>query len=764
MPKIRKQRRGKGDVWYILLGITLIVVCISGLYVHILQRSMLEETNVYLQEVASRLSSMVDYRLSATLQNLHATATAYSQITDPEEAQGYLATIAKQYDFLCLLVSDEQGRFVTKDGQYWDLTAQSYIQKALTGEDAISDVTYLPDTAAEGIFCVVPCYEGKQVVGVLGAFIGKEKIQGYLNVNSFAGQGFAHIIEKNGDFVVLSQNANAYLGQGNYFTVLQEYGQPASGYSIAKLREDISQDKSGIFYFTMDDGISRVLAYQPLTSQNWYLLSVVPTQVTNRQMYFFSHLAIIINAIVVLLFVALIVFILLLQRQNQRRLEEMAFVDPVTLGPSRAKFEIDASTAIRQAAAGSYVLVAADIEKFKLINDAYGSEQGDRTLRYVYHIFQRHLAVGELTARITGDTFNLLLWWAGEERLLERLQQIVEDVNQFNHYLEQKYYLVFTVGIYVVSEPTLHLITMQDRANVARGNSKHGHTDSFYSCAFYTDVERRRLVREKEIMNRVSGALANQEFIVYLQPKVSLEKQQIAGAEALVRWEDEEHNIISPGEFIPILEKNGFIAQLDLYVFTEICRLLRKWLDEGKQPVPISVNLSRAHLRRPDFLAEFRSVCQRYQIPPQLLEMELTETLVFEDIVTLRRVMEEIHAYGFRCALDDFGSGYSSLNMLKDVPADVLKLDKAFFEQETGNRQRGNAVVESVIEMAKKLNMTTVAEGVEQLRQVEFLRAAKCDMVQGYVFSPPITISAFEKLCFETGKVFSISCQNSETK
>ena len=244
-------------------------------------------------------------------------------------------------------------------------------------------------------------------------------------------------------------------------------------------------------------------------------------------------------------------------------------------------------------------------------------------------------------------------------------------------------------------------------------------------------------------------ALENGEFIVYLQPKINLEKIEIVGAEALVRWNSQD-GLISPGEFIPFFEKNGFIVKLDLYVFDCVCRLLQDWENRGIAPIPISVNLSRNHLLDPQFLKKYEAIQKTYGIASHLLEFELTETVVFENLELLKNVIAQIHAAGFQCSMDDFGSGYSSLNVLKEIPVDILKLDGAFFDKE--GDPRGNDVVETAIELARKLGMKTVAEGVETFTQVEFLRNADCDMVQGYILPKLFQLRILKFWRFRQGK------------
>ena len=436
-----------------------------------------------------------------------------------------------------------------------------------------------------------------------------------------------------------------------------------------------------------------------------------------------------------------------LQKQTSRRLEQLAFVDPVTEGRNRTSFDIDAGGAIRSAAPGSYALVWLDIQKFKLVNDFFGVEAGDRVLRHCYKSVQAHLEDGEYVARLAADGFNLLLWDATRERLEERLNRMAEDVNRFEPIVRRKYIISFSAGIYHIDDPSLPLIQIQDRANIARKNAGAAVGNGLCACRMYSEQDRLRSLREKEMENRMRGALERGEFIVYLQPKQSLKKSSIAGAEALVRWNAPE-GLISPAEFIPLFEQNGFIVDLDLYVFEQVCAMQRKWLDNGVAAVPVSVNMSRTHLSDPHFLDHYESIRQKYGAPPGLLEIELTESLVFENPQLLIRFIDQIRAHGYHCSIDDFGSGYSSLNILKDLNVNALKLDRVFFSSKEVGNAREQVVIVSVIDLARKLSMVTVAEGVETEPQVDFLRRTECDMVQGYVFSRPVPLAEFERMAY----------------
>lgn len=250
------------------------------------------------------------------------------------------------------------------------------------------------------------------------------------------------------------------------------------------------------------------------------------------------------------------------------------------------------------------------------------------------------------------------------------------------------------------------------------------------------------------ILNSMDAALENHEFKVYLQPKCNMHTGLVVGAEALVRWEHPQRGLISPGSFIPIFERNGFIKKLDVYIWEETAAWLRRWLDAGHPATPVSVNISRIDVYEMDVCQILLDLLGKYSLDPRLLELEITESAYAEQPELIIQTMERLMGHGFTVLMDDFGSGYSSLNILKDVPVDVLKLDRAFFNGGGVEDRRGKYVVENVITLAQALDMRTVSEGVETPSQVEFLSQAGCDMVQGFVFSRPVTPEAFERLAF----------------
>lgn len=448
--------------------------------------------------------------------------------------------------------------------------------------------------------------------------------------------------------------------------------------------------------------------------------------------------------------VYLVVFIDVTESVEQRKaLRTMAYVDSVTKGINRNGFSEVSAPVIGRAKPYEYAFVSLDVQKFKVINDLFGTEAGDMTLRHIYNVLSKNLEEAEFVTRVSADTFNLLLKQKEKVDTEERVCKLVEKINDFNANTEFPYLLVFAAGIYPIDNPSLSITQIRDRANVARKQVKSVTGTQLCACKYYNNDDRLTLSREKEIENRMQDALKKGEFVVYLQPKQNLNNSEVAGAEALVRWKDPKRGLLPPADFIPLFEKNRFIIELDLYVFEQVCKKLRSWKDNGKRLVPISVNMSRAHLSDSNFLERYEKIRKHYDIPAQLLEIEVTETLIFENPELLATVIDDIKALGYRCSMDDFGSGYSSLNVLKNIRVDTLKLDRAFFSEKLVNGSRETDIISIVIEMARKLQMTTVAEGVETEAQAEFLKSVGCDILQGFLFSRPISMDQFEEMIYK---------------
>lgn len=434
------------------------------------------------------------------------------------------------------------------------------------------------------------------------------------------------------------------------------------------------------------------------------------------------------------------------EKKLQYELDLSAEYDPLTGAFNYSRFKLEAAKALEENHDVRYSFWFCDVKNFKFINNIYGHDVGDHILQFLAKIIEDEVRPGECCARVSSDHFSVLRRYNHRNELqsyFDKLSGMLADYDE--GLMDKKFPVELVCGVYCIeSRPDiLSIDDMFDRANLAQKTVKH---TGGSRMAFYSESMLNKVIREKEIESQMQVALAMNEFCVYLQPQVDIQNgDRIIGAEALVRWNREGAGMIMPGDFIPLFEKNGFIVDLDRYVFIEICRYLSECVRWDKPLYKISVNVSRISVFQSDFASTYIKIKNEFRVPDGLLELECTETTLVENSALLGDIIRQVQENGFLFSLDDFGSGYSSLNCLKDVAVDVLKLDMAFFRRELNNN-RDRAIAQSVITMAKLLDMKTVAEGVETQRLLGILREMGCDIVQGYLFGRPMPIPDFEAM------------------
>ncbi|WMJ90480.1 bifunctional diguanylate cyclase/phosphodiesterase [Anaerocolumna sp. MB42-C2] len=421
------------------------------------------------------------------------------------------------------------------------------------------------------------------------------------------------------------------------------------------------------------------------------------------------------------------------------KIKNRAEKDALTDIPNLLKFTADAEELIRTNRDKSYAVVVFDIDKFRIINDLYGSKEGDGVLKYIGYILKNKISQNFLYCRMYADNFAILMQYNKDSDFGYIADLLGEEVKQY----PLKLGVMLSFGVCKAEDDT-DIITLCDRASLAKKTIKGNVLEL---VAYYDETLRQRGIEDKDIENEMNLALENGEFEIYLQPKVLIATTEVIGAEALVRWVHPSKGIISPERFIPLFEKNGFIIKLDYLVWEMAFVTLRKWLDEGFEPIPISVNVSRLHIHNADIVQKFIMLAEKYKVPRNLIELELTETAFLNNLDELSYLAHNLKKEGFILSMDDFGTGYSSLNMLKDVPVDVIKIDRGFLN-EIVTTERGKTVIQYTIAMAKKLNIEVIAEGVENFVQAKFLYEAGCETAQGYFYSKPIPVPKFEQYTF----------------
>lgn len=560
-----------------------------------------------------------------------------------------------------------------------------------------------------------------QPVGLLYATNSGDMVRSMIDAAILAGEGFSEILDQHGRVIAGSAGVRE-----------QE-----------KVQEAIKKGSQIPFTMISQDNRRQTAVLIPLGINDWYVLSVFP-QYSMRT----RHIEAGIGTLILLSSVLFLYFFCRQCRiinQNQEALLELAYRDSLTGCRNFSSFKREAERAIQEDDISSYAVWYCDIKKFKFINDILGYEEGDRILTSIANLFRDYGEEESLFCRVSADNFAGLHKYKSREDMRSWFNKLVEFFQSRELPSSKRITMELCMGVYCLEEEDreLSIERIVNRANIAQ---KHVKSQPGNQFGFYNKEIRNKVVYESELESEIDRAIRNREFKAFIQPKVSIQKgNRIVGGEVLVRWENPRKGTIPPGMFIPLMERDGKIVKLDRYMFEVACQWLCNYLKSGREPVNLAVNVSKIGMLREDFVDFYGRVKEKYQIPDGLLELEFTETVMLNDDTVFSGLVSRLHKKGFVCSLDDFGSGYSSLNLLKNLPIDVLKLDIMFFRKST-DIKRERIVISNIINMAKELQIRTIAEGVEYVETVDFLTSAGCDVIQGYVFAKPMPVEAFDEM------------------
>lgn len=734
---INQYRKG---VFLTMLGLSIAILVTGTLFLInglAIQDATEQRTRNWLLDVSDQIASLVDSRISQSMESMNIIRDS-AVLLNEESLPEFLTRKASVSGFDELYLAAN-----VQDAENWiaehstDLAGDDVVHPGTT-QLIMSREPELGIYYSSGDTVDDPVLLGVKNAGLLTSM---------LSTQSFNGEGTSRVITRDGELLAAADS-------GPMSTLLRdawEYGTEEDRAQFSQMYNDIHAGKPGVT--KVEKGNEAVLvSYIPLLANDWYVLTIIPADLLGKTIDPLITENLWLTLLLGIIFGCVLIVITLLRRRYQASLEYMAFVDPLTGGMSDARFRFDAEALL--AKSSNYTLVSVDMQGFKLINNIYGIEEGNRTLCYLYNTLKSCLHTGELITRASADLFYLLLEGQNKVEIEQRLQDMYKKANAFNIDLENPYYLELRFGADVAQSGEIDVPLMEERSSTARktGNKMHG------ACTFYDSEWQRIQLEEKDLVNWLDNSMRAGDFQVYYQPKVRLEDRRVCGAEALIRWQHPKRGMIPPGVFIPVLEKYRFVTRADLFVFEQVCKDIARWKQDGKEMCVVSVNLSRQNLDVPDFLEKYQAIRDKYKVDRGLIEFELTETILLDDPQGVRHLIDQMHEAGFGCSLDDFGSGYSSLGLINQLNVDTIKLDRSFFVGDNDS-SRGRSVVESIMKMAGKLHINTVAEGVESMEQVRHLRHAACDTVQGYVFFRPMPVKEFENTAWENGRLFCVDSQ-----
>lgn len=730
----------------VLLIVILGISVLSCFYTKSLFTSLKNESDTELITKAKTTVGALQTHIQNDTEILEDISILITDINNTDSIMDYLKQIVikNQFNEIVIINSDGVGR--STDGRTYNCANTEYFKAGIIGNKGVTEPIYSFDGKTINAY-YVPVMSGEEIVGVLAATYDTQAFQNSLDLSVKDGQGWGYISNDKGTLIACSENTVIDPAKNSVFD-LTDSTNTEDSLAMQRVIDNMIVGTAGQSQFNSSEG-TFYMTYTPIEINGWYLINVVPKSVVTDKIY--SMLSYTVGVIIVILAIFIFVFVYVIHtlRKSSNELYHFAFTDSVTGYGNANSFNRDVAEILTKRVARKFAIVHLDIDKFKYINDMYGLKAGDQTLRTIAEILEHEVIPGiETHARLSNDIFAILLSYIEREGLIARFDKILNEIETMHETGKSRFAVSINAGIYEITDNNIDISLMLDRANIAHKSVKSNRLSKF---AFYQDNMRDDILREKEIENEMNDALAQGQFEVYYQPKYFVNTSTLGGAEALIRWNHPEKGLIPPNHFIPLFEKNGFVVQLDLFVFKQVCIDISEWLKKGYKVVPISVNLSRVHFYEQDFMRAFREIIEEYRVPSRCIEFEVTESTALENTEKLIAVLNEIHSLGCSVSMDDFGSGYSSLNMLKQIPVDVLKIDRDFFRDSSDNL-RGKEIVSSVVKLAKRLGIDVVAEGIEDKEQLEFLQDIDCDLAQGYYFAKPLRKPDFEQRLIEGAK------------
>lgn len=735
----------------LVVVISLAIFGVGGIVTFSLNRLQQEEfdhrirgeVEAYKEELGQKIQA--DFQTMCTL----AAFLEFNQGLDKENFSRGLLESSNHNNFIRMGYFNQNGRGirVTKgedietDIHIEDISSQTQeiIYTALEGKEAFFGVSYDEGLKKEVMGYAVPVYRSGEIIGALVATELTDSLKKILVGDEiFGGNGFIQLIDSEGNYVLPYEEKSIY--SGNYFSEEEK----------SYMKDRMSKGESFFTSVKYNGNMYRIYI-EKAGIQDWSLFGVEAVSASNK----FTNQMILISRIAFSLILAVVILLIFygyrLLKKNNRDLIRYAYYDALTGAYNSEKFQQVLAEVMNGQEA--WALAGLNIRQFKFINEIFGRNQADSLLCHVKNVLEKSIEEGECFCRNSGDMFLMLFKSTDKKIIQEKIRKIMSQISAFSINWRRNYEIQMYCGVSMIprggKKDTATMQTTHTMFALEKARNLPQNGIWFYDMELHQEE-----VRQNYVESHMNQALESGEFKMYLQPKFDLKTGKLAGAEALVRWIPEDGKVIYPGQFIPIFERNGFCATLDIYMMEQVCRQLRQWMDEKIPIIPISVNQTKILFYEADYPERMEKLVKKYQVPAKWITLEILERLAMENIDELNQVICSLKKIGFRISMDDFGSGYSSLNTLGNLNIDELKLDKGFLKGLEGTDcQRKKIVIEHIIELSKSLDISTVAEGVETEENRRIVRELGCDYGQGYFYCRPVSVEEFNERYMKKGEM-----------
>lgn len=718
-------------IWIISI---FIAVCILSL-IYIYHVRDLIYKNVYqnITEISEQTATQLNLAITDQKNVVHLMAESINRghFNSEEEIFNNFREELDNYHFTRLVILDKNGNGITSDG----FEVKDYPN---VDEFFKEKCTYLsenrPSTVADNqvnIYAHVFKLNGKD--RVLMATINTSEYKEILLRRLF-GKGGTYLINNSGTVLIDSfddikdSTANLY----EYFKANYDFIEEDK---IKYMQEMIENGQEGTFDIRFDDEIYFIHC-EKVNINDWYVITTASDSTIAYELIRLVIISTILCLIIVCVIVCTSVYISVSNQNKNHKIYKVAYIDPVTLLGNETYFKGNGSVYLKGKTSKNKYIITVDIDKFKALNNIYGYAFCNEILKKLGHKIRDILPLDNITCRVSNDIFASIFSY--DEDINELLDKIFNEASilEIN---DTAIHVNLSIGAYNILPDETDVNKILDKAYLARSQIKGLYHNNYY---LFDETLENRMLEEQRLESSMEEGIKENQFIVVYQPKIFTSNEKMSGAEALVRW-NKNGDIIPPGKFIPLFEKNKFIVKLDMYIFERVCKDLAEWREKFKAMPVIAVNVSKEHFVDENFIDKYVEICKKYNIQTDKIDLEITESATVDENIDILKVLNKIRDKGFKVSIDDFGTGNSSLSMIQSMPIDIIKIDKVFVDKADLNSDSN--IINYIMFIAKRLKVKTITEGVETKEQADFIKKIGGDVIQGYYYSKPLFKEDFEE-------------------
>lgn len=718
-----------------ILSIFILMIILSFFYIRYVKNLIYQNVYQNITELSEQTSTQLN--LSITNQKNFVTIIVESinkgYFETPEQIFDRFKVDLDNYNFTRLVILDKQGNGSTSDGH--QVSNYPNISEFFSQEDVYLSENRPSTVSNNQVNIYSKTFKLNGEEKVLMATINTSDYKEILLRRLF-GKGGTYLINNNGTVLIDSfdnikeDNANLF----EYIKTRYNITNEKEIQKIDNMEKAIKNKEIGTFDLNIGTDVY-FIHYEKLNINDWYVVTTASDSTIANHLIRLVVISVGLCFALNIAILSVTIYIDISNQKKNRRLYRIAYIDPVTQLGNEAYFKEAGSMYLQNQMNKSKYLVTIDINKFKALNNIYGYAFCNEILRALGEKLSNILPPDSITCRISNDIFATIFCY--EKNIKKLLDTIFKDISILKIY-STDIHVNLAIGAYKINSKDKDINKILDKSYMARAQIKGVYNNNYY---LFDNKLENELIEEQQIESCMEEALKNKEFKVIYQPKTFTQTEKIAGAEALIRWY-RGNEVIFPNKFIPLFEKNKFIIKLDLYIFEQVCKDLAEWREKYSYMPTISINVSKEHFTDENFIDEYVNICNKYKIETNRIDLEITESATIDEHIDIIKVLNNIKSKGFIISIDDFGTGYSSLSMLQNMPIDIIKIDKIFVDKAdlTSNKN----IINYIMLIAKHLGVETIVEGVETKEQVDFIKKIKCDIIQGFYYSKPISKEEFE--------------------